>query len=210
MTRPLAVAEQGLAVPQHGVGGVNAHQPLSGLRVAEALDRVPPDEVDRLPARDREPEAGRERIDERPDVVPPGTEPALDTRRVEGERTGVAESEVGPGPDHVVVEVGREPRRHRQLPAQLPGERDPERPGARPRDVDLAGLQERPRLGRDVGVGQSSQQLAGTRSGQVERRPPEVTSVTTAPAGRPRRRSASVRRWVSVGARTRNDPPRGE
>ena len=130
---------------------MDGHQPPAGIvgrGPAQPLERLAPHEVDRLPARDREPEASRERIVERPDVVAPRPEPALQPRRLEGERSRLAQPEVGAGGQDVLMEVGHEFGRHGQLPAELPGERDAERPRTRPRNVDLAGPQERPNVGR--------------------------------------------------------------
>ena len=90
MPDTLAVAKQRLAVPQHGVGGVDADEPMLGLGGAQPFERLAADEVDRLAARDGEPEPGCERIDERADVVAPRAEATLDARGVERECAGVA------------------------------------------------------------------------------------------------------------------------
>ena len=96
-------------------------------------------------------------------------------------------------------------RRHRQLPAQLSGERDAERPRRRPAHLDLACRQERERLVREVFVGEARQQLPRPGSCEVQGRPPARDVGDHRPGRQHRLRSSiSVRRWASVGASTRN------
>ena len=73
---------------------------------------------------------------------------------------GLAQAEVGAGGHDVVVDIGRELGGDEQLPAELAGERDAERPGVRPGDLDAPRAQEWPRLARYVLVGQPREQLA--------------------------------------------------
>ena len=158
----------------------------SRLGRSRALERVAPDEVDRLPARDREPEAGRERVVERADVVAPRAEAALQPRGIERERPGVAQPEVRAGRDDVVVQVADELGRHGQLPAELTGERHAERPGADAPDLDLACVQERPGVGGRhprPSAAPATRASAGPATWSVAK--PEVTSVTTASARQP-------------------------
>jgi hypothetical protein len=69
---------------------MDADEPLLGLGGAQTFKRHTAHEVDRLPSRDRKPEAGRDRVVARTEVVTPRPKAALQSRGVEGDGTGVA------------------------------------------------------------------------------------------------------------------------
>ena len=151
------------------------------------------------------PEPRCERVVDRADVVAPRTEPALDARRVERERPRVPQPQRGARLDDVLVQVGHELGRHAQLPAELAGERHAEGPRASPRDVDLLRREERPRVVREVLVGEPGEQLARRGSGQVQGRPP-ARDVGDGRVGRQPRAQQHLRVPLREGGRQHEEP----
>ena len=125
MTDPLGVPQAPIrhaTAPPTGRAAKPAVAAARRRHLAQAFQRRPPDEVGGLAARHREPEAGRERVVEWAHVVAPRAEATLEPGGLEGERAGVADPEIGPRANDLLVEVGDELGRDQQLPAELAGE----------------------------------------------------------------------------------------
>ena len=163
VTKPTRSPSRSIDSPCHStaVGAWTETRRRSGsTTLAQPLQRLAAHVVGRLPARHGEAEPDENGSSSGPMSWPQARKPRSSRAASKANEPAVSQPEIRAGRDDLVVQVGRELRRDHQLPAELARERHAERPARRTPDLDLAGPEERPRLGSQVFVGQPGEELA--------------------------------------------------